>query len=155
FNAAHVTSAEGLRAMFVSDDVSPAWLEVLRSAAGIDPWWFGFLVIERTAKVVVGMASFKGPPDDDGVVEIAYGIAPSYRGRGWATQAANALVAFASNDARVRRIRAHTLPERNASASVLTKAGFELLGDVEDLDDGRVWRWEREPDERFRQPTGR
>ena len=57
---------------------------------------------------------------------------------------------FASGDDRVRRIRAHTLPERNASTSVLTKAGFELLGAVVDPEDGLVWRWERDPDERFR-----
>jgi RimJ/RimL family protein N-acetyltransferase len=131
--------------MFVSDDVSPAWLERLRVAVDPDPWRFGFGLVERTTGVVVGMASFKGPPDDQGVVEIAYGIAPAHRGRGFATEAANALVAFASVDPRVRRIRAHTLPERSASASVLTKAGFELLGPVEDPEDGLVWRWERDP----------
>lgn len=53
---------------------------------------------------------------------------------------------FASKDARVLRIRAHTLPERNASTSVLTKAGFEKLGEVVDPDDGLLWRWERDPE---------
>ena len=140
-----LTPADGLGAMLVSDDVSPAWLERLRAARDRDPWQFGFLVIERTTGVAIGMAGFKGPPDDHGVVEIAYGIAAAYRGRGHATEAANCLVAFASNDARVRRIRAHTLPERNASTAVLMKAGFEFLGEVEDPEDGRVWRWERGP----------
>jgi RimJ/RimL family protein N-acetyltransferase len=125
--------------------VSPEWLERLRAAADTDPWQFGFIVVERMTGVALGMAAFKGAPDKEGMVEIAYGIAPGYRGRGFATEAANGLIEFASHDPRVRRIRAHTLPERNASTSVLTKTGFELLGEVEDPEDGRVWRWEREP----------
>jgi RimJ/RimL family protein N-acetyltransferase len=136
--------------MLVSDDVSPVWVERLRTAVERDPWRFGFVVLETMTGIALGMAAFKGPPDQHGVVEIAYGIVPAYRGRGYATQAAGALVEYASADERVRRIRAHTLPERNASASVLTKNAFELLGEVEDPDDGRVWRWERDPDERFR-----
>ncbi|HYM21823.1 MAG TPA: GNAT family N-acetyltransferase [Vicinamibacterales bacterium] len=139
--------ADGLRAMLVSDEVSPAWLERLRAAADRDPWQFGFVVLETMTGVALGMAGFKGPPDDHGVVEIAYGIVPEYRGRGYATEAAGGLVEYASKDERVRRIRAHTLPERNASTSVLAKNGFELLGEVEDPEDGRVWRWERDPDE--------
>ncbi len=141
---------DGLRAMLVSDEVSPAWLERLRTAAEPDPWQFGYIVLEKMTGVAVGMAGFKGPPDDHGVVEIAYGIAPAYWGRGYATQAAKGLVEFASDDDRVSRIRAHTLPERNASTSVLTKAGFELRGAVVDPEDGPVWRWERDPDERYR-----
>jgi RimJ/RimL family protein N-acetyltransferase len=146
----HLKPSDGLRAMLVSDDVSPAWLERLRAAEDRDPWRFGFVVLETMTAIALGMAGFKGPPDDHGVVEIAYGIAPAYRGRGYATEAAGGLVEYASKDERVRRIRAHTLPERNASASVLTKTGFELLGEVEDPEDGLVWRWERDPDERFR-----
>jgi RimJ/RimL family protein N-acetyltransferase len=145
-----LTPGAGLRAMLVSDEVSPAWLERLRTRVDRDPWEFGYVVLEKMTGVAVGMAGFKGPPDHDGVVEIAYGIAPAYGGRGYATQAAKGLVEFASGDDRVRRIRAHTLPERNASTSVLTKAGFELLGAVEDPEDGLVWRWERDPGERFR-----
>ena len=43
----------------------------------------------------VGKCGFKGPPAD-GVVEIAYGIDPEYQGKGYATEAAEALtnVAF-------------------------------------------------------------
>jgi RimJ/RimL family protein N-acetyltransferase len=70
---------------------------------------------------------------------------PGSEGRGYATEAAAALVDFAQRDARVRVVRAHTLPERNASTRVLTKCGFELRGEVIDPEDGLVWRWERTP----------
>ena len=138
-----VRAAAGLREFFVSDDVSPHWLERLRRAAGPDPWVFGFAVIHRDDQCVIGAASFKGPPDDDGVVEIAYGIAPSYRGRGFATEAARALVSFALERVDVTSIRAHTKPENDASGRVLSKCGFHQVGEVEDPEDGLVWRWER------------
>jgi RimJ/RimL family protein N-acetyltransferase len=75
-------------------------------------------------------------------VEIAYGIHPEHRGKGFATEAAGALTdfAFAQN---VCIVRAHTLPEENASTHVLTKCRFQRVGEVIDAEDGLVWRWER------------
>ena len=138
-----VRAADGLRDFFVSDDVSPHWLERLRRATGPDPWVFGFAVIHRDDQCVIGAASFKGPPDDAGVVEIAYGIVPAYQGQGYATESASALVAFAVERVDVRTIRAHTMPDGNASMRVLVKSGFQLVGDVVDEEDGVVCRWER------------
>ena len=140
---AGVPLADGLREMFVSDDVSPAWVAHLREASGPDPWTLGFAVVHRDDDRVIGSAAFKGAPDDDGVVEIAYGIAPSYEGRGYATEAARALVAFALERVDVTSIRAHTKPENDASGRVLAKSGFQHVGEVVDPEDGPVWRWER------------
>jgi ribosomal-protein-alanine N-acetyltransferase len=134
--------AEGIREFYTSGEVSPAWLDALRKSTRTDPWQHGFFIVDRERSCIVGTAGFKGPPDPDGVVEIAYGVAPEYQGRGYATEAANALVEFALADARVAVVRAHTLPEANASTRVLTKNGFRHLGEVIDPEDGRVWRWE-------------
>jgi RimJ/RimL family protein N-acetyltransferase len=76
------------------------------------------------------------------MVEIAYGIHPDQQGRGYATEAAAALVSYAFTQSNVRLIRAHTLPEPNASTRVLTKCGFKHIGEVVDPEDGLVWRWE-------------
>ncbi|MFN2572114.1 MAG: GNAT family N-acetyltransferase [Gemmatimonadales bacterium] len=137
--------ADGLRGLYTSGEISPRWIAALRAAPAPDPWRHGFWITERGGQEVVGSAGFKGPPDADGVVEIAYGLAPSREGRGYATEAAAALVRFASADARVRVVRAHTLPEANASTRVLRKCGFVHIGDVVDPEDGPVWRWERSP----------
>ncbi len=138
-------AADGLRDFMVSDEVSPAWSTQLRKLPAADVWTHGFGVVHRESASVVGMAGFKGPPDESGMVEIAYGIVPKFERRGLATQAAAALVAFASVHPSVKLIRAHTLPTPNASTRVLTKCGFEFVGIVEDPDDGTVWRWERSP----------
>ena len=127
----------------VRSQVSPKWLAALRSAAGADPWHHGFFIVEHARGEVIGTAGYKGPPDAEGMVEIAYGVIPSVEGRGYATEAAGALVRFAAADPRVRRVRAHTLPELNASTRVLRKCGFVHIGEVVDSDDGPVWRWER------------
>ena len=53
------------------------------------------------------------------------------------------LVGIASAETDVERIVAHTLPRENASCRILKRLGFVLLGPVEDLEDGTVWRWQR------------
>lgn len=136
-------AADGLREFFGSDDVSPEWLAALRSSDEADPWRHGFFVVHRDSGAAIGSAGFKGPPAPDGSVEIAYGIVPGFQGHGYATEAAAALIDLALADTRVRLIRAHTLPEPNASTRVLMKCGFRRLGTFEDPDDGPVWRWER------------
>ena len=136
-------AADGLRDFIVSDEVSPAWLTRLRASREIDPWVHGFAVVHHDSHSVIGNASFMGPPNEEGVVEIAYGIVPGYQGHGYATEAAAALVAFAFDSGRVHLVRAHTLPTTNASTRVLAKCGFERVGEVVDPEDGLVWQWER------------
>jgi ribosomal-protein-alanine N-acetyltransferase len=136
-------AAPGLRELFVSDAVSGQWIGMLRSLTKADPWILGFAVIDRETQAVVGSAGFKGPPDPDGIVEVSYGIVPSFQGRGYATEATQALMDFARGNSTVRRFRAHTMPTLNPSTRVLAKCGFALVGDVVDPEDGPVWRWER------------
>ena len=91
---------------------------------------------------MIGSCGYKGPPDADGMVEIAYAIDEAHRGQGFATEAAQALADHALKSGRVPIVRAHTLPVANASTRVLTKCGFCHVGQVIDPEDGPVWRWE-------------
>jgi RimJ/RimL family protein N-acetyltransferase len=141
--AAGRRAADGLRDFYVSGEVSPAWLEKLRTAVAADVWVHGFGIVHRESGWIIGCAGFKGPPDESGLVEIGYGIAPGFQGQGYATEAALALVEFAFADSRVRLVRAHTRPGPNASTRVLAKCGFKSVGEVTDPEDGLVWRFER------------
>jgi RimJ/RimL family protein N-acetyltransferase len=123
-------------------EVSPDWLARVRVTSAGDPWALGFTVVARASGAAVGSCGFKGPPDADGVVEVAYGIDQDYRGRGYATEAAAALAAFAFASGRVRLVRAHTKPDNEASSRVLRKCGFKQVGEVTDPEDGLVCRWE-------------
>ena len=123
-------------------EVSPEWLARALSEPP-NPWAHGFSVILKADGATVGNAGFKGPPNSAGTVEIAYGINPEHQRKGYATEAARALSAYAFQDQRVHIVCAHTLPEPNASTRVLTKCGFHHVGEVMDPEDGRVWRWEK------------
>jgi|SRR5690348_12969995 len=122
-------------------EVSSEWVERMRSSTP-SAWTHGFAIVDRESGVNIGGCAYKGPPDADGVVEIAYGIDAPYRGRGYAKEAAAMLVEYA-DEAGVRLVRAHTRPENRASARVLEFCGFDCLGEVMDPEDGLVWRWER------------
>ena len=123
--------------------LSDEWLAILAAATHADPWILGFRMLRRDDGTCVGQCGYKGPPNSDGVVEIAYFVEPDYQGNGYATEAAEALTKYAFQTNEVELVCAHTLPERNASTRVLTKAGFQNVGEVVDPDDGLVWRWTR------------
>jgi RimJ/RimL family protein N-acetyltransferase len=69
----------------VRKEISPDWLKRVLGVPA-DPWLHGFLLVDRALGVVVGRAGFKGPPDEAGRVEIAYGVEPEREGKGYATR---------------------------------------------------------------------
>lgn len=134
--------AEGVREFLGGPEVSEIFLARLRDATAADPWRDGFGVIHVAQNRLIGLTSFNGAPDAEGAVEISYGIAPAYTGRGYATEAARLLIAYATLSGQVRKVRAHTLPEENASTRILEKCGFQHRGAVNDPEDGLIWLWE-------------
>lgn len=113
----------------------------LRADPALSGWWTHLLLIDAPP-MAVGVCGYTGPPSADGVVEIAYAIAPSFQGQGLATLAAAELTRRAFDDERVNLVCAHTLPKHNASTRVLQKVGLHFAGNANDADQGLVWRWE-------------
>jgi [ribosomal protein S5]-alanine N-acetyltransferase len=122
--------------------LSGDWLARLRASTSPDPWVHGFSMVQLDTGITVGQCGFKGPPDSDGVVEIAYGVASDQERKGFATEAARALLTFAFSIDQVKLVRAHTLPASNASKRVLAKCGFRYVGEINDPEDGLVCRFE-------------
>jgi RimJ/RimL family protein N-acetyltransferase len=110
--------------------------------AGATPAWWSYLAIHTDDQALIGLVGYKGEPDSDGMVEIGYGVSPTYRGRGYATEAAKGLIAYAFTQPAVRKVWAHTLAEDNASVHVLRKCGMEKIAELDDPHDGRIWRWQ-------------
>jgi RimJ/RimL family protein N-acetyltransferase len=94
--------------------------------------WFGWYAVRRAdagrRAVVVGAGGFLGPPNDDGEVEIGFSVVDSWRGHGYASEMAAALVSIALADRRVARIVAHTTEANTASCGVLRRAGLQRVG---------------------------
>jgi ribosomal-protein-alanine N-acetyltransferase len=124
------------------EQVSAAYLAMLENSAPIDPWIHGFALALKDG-TAIGNAGFKGAPDAQGMVELAYVVDDAHQNKGYATEAAGALTRWALDQPDVRVVRAHTLQVANSSNRVLTKTGFHKIGDVIDPEDGPVWRWER------------
>jgi ribosomal-protein-alanine N-acetyltransferase len=101
----------------------PIYAKLLRE----DPSLLGYgvwLLIEREGRTVVGSAGFQGHPSAEGEIELGYGVHPDFRNRGYATEAARALVAWAFEQAGVERVIAHCDQDNIASHRVVEKAGL-------------------------------
>ncbi|MHB8189793.1 MAG: GNAT family N-acetyltransferase [Ferrimicrobium sp.] len=85
--------------------------------------WCHYQVILRSSTIVIGGMGFHGPPIN-GQVEIGYGIVPSHQHRGYATEAAQALLSFIRGRLDVTTVIATTDPSNLPSQRVLEKLGF-------------------------------
>jgi RimJ/RimL family protein N-acetyltransferase len=95
-------------------------------------------MIERESGTVVGDIGFHGPPDDRGAIEVGYCVVPSRRGRGYASEAARAIVEWASRQQSVRLIVAGCDPNNVPSICTLERTGFVRTGKA----DGELrWRY--------------
>ena len=108
--------------------------------------WGGYFVVDEETREVVGSCAFKGEPTGEGVVELAYFTYPGFEGKGYATLMAEKLIGMAVDSSEIKRVIAHTLPKKSASTRVLEKVAMNFAGEVNDPDDGRVWRWETDVD---------
>ena len=108
------------------------------------PWLTYWLIVLTDEAFGAGFAGFKGLDRTTGETEIGYGIDPAVRGRGYMTEAARALIAWAFEDPNCRVVVAPgTLRENIASHRVLEKAGMRRVGETDDTVD---WRIDRQPD---------
>lgn len=79
-------------------------------------------------RYIVGSVVFHGAPDDDGVVEIAYGVEPSSQGQGYGAEATCAMVEWALEQPGVRAVTASTFPWHTSSVKIIRRAGMEHCG---------------------------
>ena len=101
-----------------------AWhLRALRADPGQVPWRIR-LIVERSSNTVIGSINLKGAPDADGDVEIGWGLNEGYRGQGYVTEAATAVIQWAFQQPDVRSVSATVPDENNASQRVAQRLGL-------------------------------
>lgn len=106
---------------------------------GFIPPWIGYVAVQND--MPVGSCAFKSSPVN-GRVEVAYATLPGFEGQGIATAMARELVRIARREDPGLVVFAQTLPEENASASILKKLGFRMMRTVDHPEDGSVREWE-------------
>jgi RimJ/RimL family protein N-acetyltransferase len=98
-----------------------------------DPRPFGTYEIRlRAGGLTVGGVDFHGPPDQDGGVAIGYGLVPAARGKGYASEALRALLAFARAQG-VSSVAGDADIANTASQRVMAAAGMRLVATTEQL----------------------
>lgn len=116
-----------------------AAMKGLYETEGYELPWIGYFAKENGQ--LVGTCGFKSRPKS-GRAELAYFTFPEYESRGIATQMAAELIRLSLEADPAVTVAAQTLPEENASTSILKKLNFAHVG--EDVDDevGLVWEWQ-------------
>lgn len=113
-------------------DVLPMIRESLlpkKEPNGFDAWIF----IDKAGRNIVGDGGFKGDPNENGEIDIGYGIVPAQMRKGYAFEAASELIRWGFTNSNVKSITANCLNENEASEKLLEKLGFKKTKVVEDF----------------------
>lgn len=99
-------------------------MEEMRRIPGQEQWGCEWNICLRETGTVIGGLCFKGVPDENGQVELGYGIDDAYRCCGYATEAVRAMADWALAHPGTRKVTAQTEPGNAVSQRVLAKCGF-------------------------------
>ncbi|MFJ8862377.1 GNAT family N-acetyltransferase [Streptomyces sp. NPDC102451] len=115
------------------------FLATCASAGSTQP--FGPYEIRRRADgMAIGGAAFHGRPDAAGQVTVGYGLISSARGRGYASEALRALLAFARSQG-VLSVKGDADLDNVGSHRVMASAGMRLVAVDDRLKHYRIdWR---------------
>jgi RimJ/RimL family protein N-acetyltransferase len=120
--------------------------EMAARAPGEPGGWVQLSVEERATGRLVGDIGLSPVDGEPGVVKVGYTIAPSEQGRGYATEAMRALVAYALDRLGAEVVRAYASADNIPSIRVAEKTGMRLVERIEHRSGGEVWfgvRYER------------
>jgi len=131
-----------------SDEHDRRFFEMRRRELAEQPdllgWFVWAVVVDND---MAGHAGFHGPPgrnaqNDAEAVEIGYTIYPQYRRRGYATEAARALIAWAHEERGIRRFLFSIAPDNEPSLAIARRLGFSEVGRHWDEEDGEELEFE-------------
>lgn len=111
--------------------------------------WVQFSVEEADTGRLVGDIGLS--PAEPGVIKIGYTIAPDVQGRGYATEAVQALVDYAFQTLGADVVRAYASADNTPSIRVVEKVGMRLIEQLEHRSRDGSWfgvRYELRRDER-------
>ncbi|MFI1179138.1 GNAT family N-acetyltransferase [Streptomyces sp. NPDC020799] len=123
---------------FLTDRARSLWRYRLGQMAA-DPArarWMVRQAVVGDEGLVVGHAGFHGPPDEAGMVEIGYSVAPLFRRRGYARATLAELLRRAAAEPTVTTVRATISPDNTASLATIAGFGFTEVGEQWDEEDG-------------------
>jgi [ribosomal protein S5]-alanine N-acetyltransferase len=115
-------------------------LRALRADPGQVPWRIRLMVL-RDERCAIGSVDMKGPPGADGTVDMGWGVESTYRDRGFATEAAQGVLAWVFGQPGVRRVTARIQPENLPSIRVARRLGLRQTAERHP-EQGIIWEIE-------------
>jgi RimJ/RimL family protein N-acetyltransferase len=118
-------------------DAFPIVRDRLRAHPAEASWW-NWLIVARDSGEAVGSVAFGGPASADGAVLVGYAMYPDHEGRGYATEAVRAMIAWAFAQPGVREVRALAPVWNTPALRVAENVGMRPVASEEDDDVGEV-----------------
>jgi RimJ/RimL family protein N-acetyltransferase len=131
-----------------AEDLVRLRVDELTAKPEIAPWLVR-AIVRRADRIAIGTVGFHAAPDVRGRVELGYEVLPAFRRRGYASEAAVAIVQWAAENG-VRLVRASVSPENVASLAMIARMGFVHVGEQNDVEDGRELVFEKAVGDRDR-----
>lgn len=94
------------------------------------------LVLAIANGEIIGSAGFHDFPDENGMIEIGFGIVPEKQRQGFGLELLHGMWREIAKHPDVRILRYTVSPENEASMHIIKKLGFDLVGEQIDEEDG-------------------
>lgn len=128
------------------DEHDAHWLRLrvqqIRDDPATEPWFAHGMILPATREMV-GHIGFHGPPNDGVWLELGYTVFPEHRRKGYAVEAAEALMTYARAEHGIKRFVLSISPENTPSLEMAAKMGFGRCGEQWDEEDGLEWVFEK------------
>lgn len=126
------TLEKELDCYYKAESMEGFFLEIVKSQYEItrkDPnnylWHSFFFLIRKEDRVVVGSADFKDVPNENGEVEIGYGLGKEFEHNGYMTESIKAMCEWVLKQSDITSVIAETDLDGLASQRVLERCGFK------------------------------
>lgn len=129
-----------LECYYKAEPMEGFFLEIVKGQYEIiqnDPnnylWHSFFFLVRKEDRIVVGSADFKDIPNENGEVEIGYGLGKEFEHNGYMTEAVKTMCQWALNQNDVTSVIAETDLDGLASQRILERCGFKKYKEEETL----------------------
>ncbi|SFB25954.1 GNAT family N-acetyltransferase [Clostridium frigidicarnis] len=96
-------------------------LEKSKISTGFETW----MIVDKNNKRIIGDIGFHGRPNENGEVEVGFGLVEHERGKGFGSESLNAIMDWLNFQESVKVINAECLISNKPSARILKKAGLK------------------------------
>ncbi len=93
---------------------------------------FCWSIFLKETKEVIGQVSAQENGEDITIRDVGWFIDPKYQGKGYATEAAKAMIDYMFNEVEINEISSGAVKDNTASCRIFEKLGFTKIGEADE-----------------------